>query len=201
MASVIKHWAGCRYLEKLGGSHEEQVACLKLEANVCNLLSLFQRVKHLGLFDGGAWHRRRPRWETKYTRSKFKPKVTLARNLNTLFISCMLLAVWLNTRGNWTNKESTMETARLGKEWFEKKENSIHGVVTHGFWVKKKNMVPGFGSSLYPTLRYSNGSYFIGNFVHGMREGPGSLQVFLILMIIGFLYIGIDCPKKLSNPS
>ena len=37
MASVIKHWAGCRHLEKLGGSHEEQVACLKLEAKVCNL--------------------------------------------------------------------------------------------------------------------------------------------------------------------
>ena len=123
MASVIKHWAGCRHLEKLGGSNEEQVARLKLEAKVYNLLSLFQRVKHLGLFDGGAWHRRRPRWETEYTRSKSKPKVTLARNLNTLFISCMLLAVWWNTRGNWTNKESTMETARLGKEWFEKKGN------------------------------------------------------------------------------
>ena len=50
------------------------------------------------------------------------------------------------------------------------------------------HMVPGFGSSLYLTLRYSNGSYFIGNFVHGMREGPGSLQVLLILMMIGFLY-------------
>ena len=87
MASVIRHRAGCRHLEKLGGSHQKQVACLKLEAKVCNLLSLFQRVKHLGLFDGGAWHRRRPRWETEYTRSKFKPKVTLARNLNTLFIS------------------------------------------------------------------------------------------------------------------
>ena len=37
MASVIKHWAGCRHLEKLGGSHEEQVAFLKLEAKVCNL--------------------------------------------------------------------------------------------------------------------------------------------------------------------
>ena len=49
------------------------------------------------------------------------------------------------------------------------------------------HMVPGFRSSLYPTLRYSNGSYFIGNFVHGMREGPGSLQVLLILMMIGFL--------------
>ena len=129
MASVIKHWAGCGYLEKLGGSHEEQVACLKLEAKVCNVLSLFQRVKHLGLFDGGAWHRRRPRWETKYTRSKFKPKVTLARNLNTLFISCMLLAVWWNTRGNWTNKESTMETARLGKEWFEKTKTPSMGLL------------------------------------------------------------------------
>ena len=180
MASVIKHWAGCRHLEKLGGSHEEQVACLKLEAKVCNLLCFFfQRVKHLGLFDGGAWHRRRPRWETEYTRSKSQPKVTLARNLNTLFISCMLLAVWWNTRGNWTNKENTMETARLGKEWFEKRKSPSMMVL---------HMVPGFGSSLYPILRYSNGSYFIGNFVHGMREGPGSLQVLLILMMIGFLY-------------
>ena len=50
------------------------------------------------------------------------------------------------------------------------------------------HMVPGFGSSVYPTLRYSNGSYFIGNFVHGMREGPGSLQVLLMMMMIGFLY-------------
>ena len=28
-------------------------------------------------------------------------------------------------------------------------------------------------------FRYSNGSFFLGTFNHGMREGPGSLQVFM----------------------
>ena len=56
-------------------------------------------------------------------------------------------------------------------------------------------MVPGFGSSLFPTLRYSNGSYFIGNFVHGMREGPGSLQVLLILDDRIFILV-LTAPKN-----
>ena len=46
----------------------------------------------------------------------------LLHQILTPFLFCMHLAVWWNTRGNWTNKESTMETARLGKEWFEKRK-------------------------------------------------------------------------------
>ena len=60
-----------------------------------------------------------------------------------------------------------METARLGKEGFEKRK-SPSMVVLH--------MVPGFGSPLYPTLRYSNGSYFIA-LTHANGTRTATFQV------------------------
>ena len=125
MASVIKHWAGCRHLEKLGGSHEKQVACLKLEAKVCNLLSLFQRVKHLGLFDGGAWHRRRPRWETEYTRSKFKPKVTPARTILTPFLSLVCILQCGEIQGE-TGQTRKVPWRRRGLVKKDLKKGNLH---------------------------------------------------------------------------
>ena len=95
-----------------------------------------------------------------------------------LFLVCLLQCGEIQGETGQTRKVPWRRRGLVKNDLEKRKSPSM--VVLH--------MVPGFGSSVYPTLRYSNGSYFIGNFVHGMREGPGSLQVLLILMMIGFLY-------------